>query len=211
MSFISGSLLTACLIVGLAPGRPAAAQHVGLGAVHDGLMLKLNLPSLTLELYRGTELVRSYPVAIGDSAHPTPQGVFEVTQVDWDPWWIPPASDWAKNEKVTPPGPRNPMGRVRLSFRELYFIHGTPDRHSVGSAASHGCVRLYNTDAIDLAKRILRYGAPDISSKEVDQIAARRGKTRTIKLQRTVAVEIRNEINLDSAAAASGLPSNTGR
>jgi murein L,D-transpeptidase YcbB/YkuD len=174
-------------------------------------MLKLNLPSLTLELYRGTELVRSYPVAIGDSAHPTPQGVFEVTQVDWDPWWIPPASDWAKNEKVTPPGPRNPMGRVRLSFRELYFIHGTPDRHSVGSAASHGCVRLYNTDAIDLAKRILRYGAPDISSKEVDQIAARRGKTRTIKLQRTVAVEIRNEINLDSAAAASGLPSNTGR
>jgi murein L,D-transpeptidase YcbB/YkuD len=158
------------------------------------ISLRLNLPSFRLELYEDIRLVRRYRVAIGDSVYPTPTGTFEISRVDWDPWWIPPASEWAEDDSITPPGPLNPMGRVRLAFRELYFIHGTPNRQSLGAPASHGCVRLSNADAIDLAKRVLAYGAPAVPADEIRKLAAQRGKTRSISLERSVSLKIRYEL-----------------
>jgi hypothetical protein len=64
----------------------------------------------------------------------------------------------------------------------------------VGSAASHGCVRLYNADAVDLAKRVLGYAAPGMPAKEIEKLAVRRGKTRSLQLERFVPVEIRYDI-----------------
>ncbi|MBI4501100.1 MAG: L,D-transpeptidase family protein [Gemmatimonadetes bacterium] len=165
-----------------------------LAPTQAGPLIKINLPAYQLDLFEGVDLVRRYRVAIGDTAYPTPIGTFEITHIDWDPWWVPPQSEWARKDTIMPPGPRNPMGRVRLAFRELYFIHGTPEPRSVGSAASHGCVRLYNADAVDLAKRVLRYAAPSVPEGEIDSLAARRGKTRTIQLERFVPVEIRYDI-----------------
>ena len=159
-----------------------------------GPLIKINLPAYQLDLFEGVDLARRYRVAIGDTTYPTPVGTFEITQVDWDPWWVPPQSEWARQDSIMAPGPRNPMGRVRFGFRELYFIHGTPEPRSVGSAASHGCVRLYNSDAVDLAKRVLRYAAPGVPQEEIDSLAARRGRTRTIQLERFVPVEIRYDI-----------------
>jgi murein L,D-transpeptidase YcbB/YkuD len=158
------------------------------------ISLRLNLPSFRLELYEDMRLVRRYRVAIGDTAYVTPTGSFEVSRVDWDPWWIPPRSEWAEDDSITPPGPLNPMGRVRLAFRDLYFMHGTPNGQSIGRPASHGCVRLTNADAIDLAKRVLSYGAPSVPPDEIRKLAAQRGKTRSISLERRVSLEIRYEV-----------------
>ena len=58
--------------------------------------------------------------------------------------------EWARGREYTPPGPNNPMGRVKLFFMPLYFIHGTPERESIGTPASHGCVRMKNADIIEL-------------------------------------------------------------
>jgi hypothetical protein len=180
------------------PSRPPQ-QTYALERVSSGrtsrLKLRLNLPGYRLELFQDDSLIRHYIVAIGDTAYPTPIGSFTVTRVDWDPWWIPPASEWAQKDSVTPPGPRNPMGRVRLAFREMYFIHGTPYPHSVGSPASHGCVRLSNTNAIDLARRVIAMNAPGVSPALVNQLAAKRGKTsHSIALELPVPLEIRYEL-----------------
>jgi L,D-transpeptidase catalytic domain len=87
MSRIRQALVGASFILWLVLHPPVEAQDaVEHPILQERLLLRLNLPSLTLELYRGAELIRKYPVAIGDTAYPTPEGTFEVTHVDWDPW-----------------------------------------------------------------------------------------------------------------------------
>ncbi|HEY7233847.1 MAG TPA: L,D-transpeptidase family protein, partial [Gemmatimonadaceae bacterium] len=72
----------------------------------------------------------------------------------------PPDVDWARDETYQPPGaPANPMQGVKIYFRAPdYFIHGTNDPDSIGEAASHGCIRMNVSDAIHLARRIIRAG-----------------------------------------------------
>ena len=175
--------------------RPAAITSPGIPAREQStLRLGLNLPSYRLEIFNGDSLLGQYRVAIGDTAHPTPVGLYEVTRVEWDPWWIPPASDWAVRDTITPPGPANPMGRVRFPLRELYFIHGSPYDGSLGTPASHGCIRLSNADAIALARTILRYAAPSLSQAAIDSVARKRAsQTRIMQLELSVRVEVRYE------------------
>ncbi len=160
------------------------------------LRLALNIPTYRLEVYRGESLVRSYRVAVGDSSFPTPIGQFAVSRVEWNPWWTPPPSEWAKGDTVTPPGPNNPMGRVKLAFRDLYFIHGTPRGQSLGQPASHGCVRLANREAVELAALVQRYGSLEPSGAAIDSLVALGGSevTRRFDLQRPVLLQLRYEV-----------------
>lgn len=113
--------------------------------------LLLNLPAYRLDVIVANRVVRTYSVSVGMRKYPTPTGSYSITEITWNPWWIPPPSDWAKKEKPTPPGPDNPMGKAKLLFSPYYYLHGTPFPNSVGRAASHGCVRLSNNDISDLA------------------------------------------------------------
>lgn len=160
------------------------------------MRLALNIPSYRLEVYRGESLIRAYRVAVGDSSFPTPIGQFAISRVEWDPWWNPPASEWAKGDTVIPPGPENPMGRVKLAFRDLYFIHGTARGQSLGQPASHGCVRLANPQAVELADLVQRYGSSQLRGEQVDSIAAQAGSgnTKRFDLQRPVLLQLRYEV-----------------
>lgn len=138
------------------------------GADPGPLMLRINLPEHRLEVVDGLETIRSYPATIGTKRHPTPTGRFQVSSITWNPWWNPPSSDWARGKKKTPPGPGNPMGRVKLRFDRLLYVHGTSNEEALGSPASHGCIRISNEDVLDLARLIaLRTGALD-----ADEVAA---------------------------------------
>ena len=118
------------------------------------LRVEINIPAARLEMFADNQRMASHPVAVGTAKHPTPTGQFAINEITWHPWWIPPESDWARDEKPLPPGPKNPMGDVKLQFAPLYFIHGTPDSASIGRPGSHGCVRMYNADAVVLARTI---------------------------------------------------------
>jgi len=101
-----------------------------------------------LDLYDSTSHVRSFPVATGRSQYPTPTGTFRIVEMQRNPWWRPPNSDWAKGLKPIPPGPGNPLGtRWMGTSAPGVGIHGTPDAASVGYSASHGCIRMYIPDA----------------------------------------------------------------
>lgn len=101
--------------------------------------------------------VRKYDVAVGTKAHPTPMGRFIVRHLVWNPAWVPPKAGWAKGKEPAAPGdPNNPMRAVKIFFQEPdYYIHGTNDPDSIGEAASHGCIRMAESDAVELAKYLM--------------------------------------------------------
>jgi hypothetical protein len=101
-----------------------------------------------LLLWSPTKLVRSFGVATGQAAYPTPLGAYEIVTKQENPWWYPPPSPWATNEKPVPPGPGNPLGTRWMGLSAPYVgIHGTPDAASIGYSASHGCIRMRIPDA----------------------------------------------------------------
>lgn len=166
--------------------RPVAPTHT--------FELDLNVPAYRLDAYdSGTRILR-FTVAVGMSGFRTPRGTYEITSVDWNPWWIPPDREWARNERTTPPGPSNPMGRVKLNFLPLYFLHGTPAVQSLGHAASHGCVRMANQDAIALALRVHAVGTPALPHAVLDSLVADTSFTRLIALEFPVPIGIRYDL-----------------
>ena len=179
-------------------GQAPAASLAWLPQRADSLMpllhLNLNLPAYRLDVYVRNERVRSYLVAIGMPAYRTPRGDFEISQVEWNPWWIPPKSEWAKNDHVTPPGSTNPMGKARFPFRPPYFIHGTPDETSLGKSSSHGCVRLANRDAVDLAKLIQGSLVGSAVSDSIAGLVLRTLRTKVVKPPERVPLVVRYDL-----------------
>lgn len=106
------------------------------------------------------KLVAAYPATIGSKEMPTPAGQWEVTAVAFDPDWTydPSKLNFGKKEagKLNiKPGPNNPVGAVWIDLsKETYGIHGAADPRLVGKVASHGCVRLTNWDARQLASAV---------------------------------------------------------
>ena len=102
----------------------------------------------TLKLYDGTRLVRTFHVATGQSAYPTPGGVWRIVDMQRNPWWHPPTSDWARGLKPIPPGPGNPLGTRWMGLDASGVgIHGTNAPASIGYSLSHGCIRMQVPEA----------------------------------------------------------------
>lgn len=118
--------------------------------------IRVDLSERTLSVIEDGEVVRTYSVAVGRATNPTPTGTYRTGRIVWNPGWVPPNSDWAKDEIPREPGdPKNPMVGVKIYFREpAYFIHGTNAPASIGSAASRGCIRMHPDEAKSLANWI---------------------------------------------------------
>ncbi len=111
----------------------------------------------------------SYPIAIptGDASW---SGSSHVSMKKINPSWTPTASMLRENPNLprfVPGGhPRNPLGARALYLgKSLYRIHGTDAPWTIGTAVSHGCIRMYNEDVLDLFERV-KIGAPVIVTWE---------------------------------------------
>jgi lipoprotein-anchoring transpeptidase ErfK/SrfK len=104
------------------------------------------------------KLVVAYPATIGSSDTPSPTGTHEVARIVFNPeYTYNPDVNFKQgdNDQVLtiPPGPNGPVGSVWIGLsKPSYGIHGTPDPSKIGKTGSHGCVRLTNWDAAELAK-----------------------------------------------------------
>jgi lipoprotein-anchoring transpeptidase ErfK/SrfK len=110
-----------------------------------------------VRLFRRGKFVKSYRVAVGSAQYPTPTGQFVVQSMQVNPSWNVPNSAWAGSlAGQTIPGgaPGNPLVARWIGFNGSVGFHGTADGGSLGSAASHGCVRMDPNDVIDLFKRV---------------------------------------------------------
>lgn len=117
------------------------------------LNLVLSLSDRRVSVYRGEMLVASYAVAVGREGWQTPTGEFTVFQKQADPAWEHPFTG-----EVVPPGPDNPLGSRWIGFwsdgTNSIGFHGTPDESLIGSAVSHGCVRMRNEDVLALYEQV---------------------------------------------------------
>lgn len=111
------------------------------------------------------KIVASYAATVGSEHDPLPVGDWKVTIVQRNPaffynsdlFWD--ADEQHAKAKV-PPGPRNPVGVVWIGLsKEHYGIHGSPAPQNIGHTQSHGCIRLTNWDASELAQMV-RKGTP---------------------------------------------------
>ena len=155
--------------------------------------LDLNIPAYRLSVIRDSSVVRVFRVAVGMRSYPTPTGVREIDDVTWNPWWHPPRSAWALSDSTQPPGPDNPMGAVKLFIGGTYYVHGTPLDQSIGHAASHGCVRMHQRDAIELARIVLR--AQSDSGRALVQAAP--PETTSVTMEQPLAAPIPITIRYD--------------
>ncbi len=103
-----------------------------------------------------------FPIAVGTSAHPTPTGNFRIVSKQRNPTWFPPDSPWAAGLGPVPPGAGNPLGtRWMGTSAPAIGLHGTPASGSIGTRASHGCIRMHIRDAERLFE-LVEVGTPVI-------------------------------------------------
>ncbi|WP_244618013.1 L,D-transpeptidase [Rhizobium sp. RU35A] len=106
------------------------------------------------------KLLAAYPATIGSTDTPSPTGTHTVVRVALNPGYTyNPKINFKQgaNDKILqiPPGPNGPVGTVWIALsKPTYGIHGTPDPSKIGKTNSHGCIRLTNWDATELAKMV---------------------------------------------------------
>lgn len=168
-----------------------------------GPHIVVNIPARQLRVYdENNDLVKIYPIAVGMSGHRTPVGPRLMSQIVWNPWWLPPPdSEWAKGAKPTPPGLHNPLGPVKMNLGSAILMHGTNKPKSVGFAASHGCMRLVSSDAKELA-RWIQEKVTDKNTEDVfANYNAHSGRSFYVQLEHPVPVEIIYEVvEIDNGA-----------
>jgi lipoprotein-anchoring transpeptidase ErfK/SrfK len=127
-------------------------KHLGIKA-EELVRIVLRLGERRVYVYEGEKEVASYPVAVGKPGWETPTGNFKVIQLVENPQWQNP---WTG--EVMPAGPNTALGLRWIGFwtdgKDTIGFHGTPTVQSIGSAASHGCVRMYNEDVINLFQKV---------------------------------------------------------
>jgi lipoprotein-anchoring transpeptidase ErfK/SrfK len=110
-----------------------------------------------VRLFKRGKLVKTYTVAVGSPQYPTPIGRYVVQTMQKNPSWNVPNSEWAGDlagETIPGGDPNNPLVARWIGFNGSVGFHGTASAGSLGSAASHGCVRMAPPDVIDLFTRV---------------------------------------------------------
>ena len=112
--------------------------------------------SFTLRFYNHLKLQKTYTIAVGQQGLETPAGLYHALDKQVNPSWHVPNSAWAGSlaGQVIPPGPADPLKARWIGIFDGARIHGTDETSSLGSAASHGCVRMAIPDVIDLYDRV---------------------------------------------------------
>ena len=136
-----------------------------------GMSIRVNKRRTTVEVIDAKGgLLASYPATIGSVHDPLPIGKWKINGVGWNPSFnYNPDLFWdaeAKEVKAKlPPGPNNPVGVVWIDLSKPHYgIHGTPEPSTIGKTTSHGCIRMTNWDARELAK-LVTPGMPAVLEK----------------------------------------------
>jgi L,D-transpeptidase ErfK/SrfK len=169
--------------------RPAEAPDARPSS--ETLQLRVDLSDRQLQVIERGTVIKTYDVTVGSNRHPTPSGAYRIDWIVWNPSWNPPNSDWARGKQPIGPGPDNPMGRVKMFFRQpAYYVHGTNAESEIGQAASHGCVRMLNGDVIELAQVVMEHGGEAREPNWFRRVINKFRDTREVTLSRPVEVEI---------------------
>lgn len=118
--------------------------------------LTLDRSTFTLRLWKDLKLAKTYTVAVGMEGLETPEGLYDIQEKEENPVWRVPESAWAGDlaGQTIPPGPSNPIKARWMGIYEGAGIHGTEETESLGTAGSHGCVRMAISDVEELYEQV---------------------------------------------------------
>jgi lipoprotein-anchoring transpeptidase ErfK/SrfK len=169
-----------------------ARAHTAPTVDDPGVTIVANLERRQLSILQGNSVVETFPVAIGRGSKPTPPGQYTIHRIVWNPAWVPPDQPWAKGKKPQAPGADgNPMRVVKIFFKEPdYYIHGTDDVESLGSAASHGCLRMDPDDAYRVARYLMEHGGAPRDENWFWRVLHFRSETKTVYLDNSVPMTV---------------------
>jgi len=120
------------------------------------VFLTIDRGAFQLRLWKNLKLVKTYTIAVGMQGLETPAGTYTIDDKQVDPSWHVPDSAWAGSlaGQVIPPGPEDPLKARWMGFFNGAGIHGTDEISSLGTAASHGCIRMAIPDVIELYPQV---------------------------------------------------------
>lgn len=150
------SIVILCVLVIMSMSNLCAVTS----ASAEPLRIMINLPSATLTLVSGDNIIKEYLVAVGKPSTPTPLGSYSIFYKEVNPPWIP----FGKNY-IVPSGPDNPLGYRWMEFSPMYGIHGTNAPWTIGQPISNGCVRMYEAEVEEVYEKI-KIGSPLVISYE---------------------------------------------
>src|ERR1051325_4319551 len=173
----------------------------GPNAVPTDTRIVVNIPAFRMDLFQDGSLVKSYKVGIGYPQFPLPQGLRKAQQIIFNPTWTPPDSPWVATMKNVAPGETvkagdkdNPLGPIKIPIGLPSLIHGGKSPARIGKVALHGCVGLTTPQIKDFAALLARASnTNEISQQTIDSYLQDRERTKTVKLNQTVPVELRYE------------------
>ena len=125
-------------------------------------VITIDQSTFTLRLFKDFKLRKRYRVAVGQPGYPTPRGRFSIVSKQVNPTWSVPNSPWAgelAGTSVVGGSAANPLKARWMGIVNGVGIHGTGEDGSIGTRASHGCIRMHVGDVIDLFARV-PIGAP---------------------------------------------------
>ena len=120
-------------------------------------IIRVDRGAFTLTLYKNLEVEKTYRIAVGQAGMDTPAGLYNIQNKAENPTWHVPESDWAgelAGQIIPPDDPRNPLEARWMGIYNGAGIHGTDDVGSIGTAASHGCIRMSVPDVIELYDQV---------------------------------------------------------
>lgn len=172
----------------LTTGPTAAASDTSASA----LRVEVDLSTRKLQLLRGSERVATYDVAVGSAKWPTQTGEWRITQVVFNPDWIPPDESWAEEREPRESGdPKNPLGRVQLVYDPPRTIHGTNQPSSIGTATSHGSIRMRNAEIEQLARQLMESAGVPKDEAFFTRAKENRTKKEIVDLPQPVAIRVK--------------------
>jgi hypothetical protein len=121
------------------------------------VVLTIDRANFKLGYFKNLKLKRTYGIAVGAPGYETPTGRFSIHNKAVNPAWSAPDEPWAgayRNEVVEGGSAENPLKARWMGIVGGVGIHGTAAEYSIGTAASHGCIRMRVADVIDLYDRV---------------------------------------------------------
>jgi lipoprotein-anchoring transpeptidase ErfK/SrfK len=143
----------------LKPGRETTTPKVRTKDLRKAYrtVITIDRAHFRLRLFKRLKFVKGYGVAVGQPAYPTPTGLFAIQTKQVNPTWTAPNSPWAgemAGQQVSGGAWNNPLKARWMGVDGGVGIHGTGEPWSIGTRASHGCIRMTVTDVIDLFGRV---------------------------------------------------------
>jgi lipoprotein-anchoring transpeptidase ErfK/SrfK len=175
------------------------AMLKGPNAVPKDTRIVVNIPAFRMDVFADGALIKSYKVGIGYPQFPLPQGLRKAQMIIFNPTWTPPDSPWVDSMNVTPGevieagSKQNPLGPIKIPIGSPSLIHGGKPLAKIGTFASHGCVGMTNAQVKDFAKVLARASHTDLSDETMSAYLKKRTRTRVVKLDKLVPVELRYE------------------